>query len=111
VALGKALRELISLWPQDLRVGVIASGGLSHFVVDEELDQQVLSAIRNKDSAALAAFDPLRLQAGSSEIRNWLVVGEMAKDLDLEWVEYVPGYRTPALTGTGLAFAAWTTLF
>jgi 3-O-methylgallate 3,4-dioxygenase len=29
VALGQALRELIALWPQDLRVGVIASGGLS----------------------------------------------------------------------------------
>jgi len=111
VALGKALRELIALWPQDLRVGVIASGGLSHFVVDEELDHQVLTAIRTKDSAALAGFDPLRLQAGSSEIRNWLVVGEMAKDLDLEWVEYVPGYRTPALTGTGLAFAAWKTVY
>lgn len=111
VALGKALRELIAIWPENLRVGVIASGGLSHFVVDEELDQQVLDAIRKKDSAALAGFDPKRLQAGSSEIRNWLVVGEMAKDLDLEWVEYVPGYRTPALTGTGLAFAAWKTLY
>lgn len=110
VALGKALRELIAAWPQDLRVGVIASGGLSHFVVDEDLDQQVLDAIRRKDSAALAAFDPKQLQAGSSEIRNWLVVGELARELDLEWVEYVPGYRTPALTGTGLAFAAWTTL-
>ncbi|MEY2683750.1 MAG: hypothetical protein RJA09_894 [Pseudomonadota bacterium] len=110
VALGKALRELVAAWPEDLRVGVIASGGLSHFVVDEDLDQQVLSAIRRKDSAALAAFDPKRLQAGSSEIRNWLVVGEMARDLTLEWVEYVPGYRTPALTGTGLAFAAWQTL-
>ena len=110
VALGAALRELIAAWPQDLRVGVIASGGLSHFVVDEALDQQVLNAIRNKDSAAMAALDPKLLQAGSSEIRNWLVVGEMARDLDLEWTEYVPGYRSPALTGTGLAFAAWKTL-
>lgn len=110
VALGSALRELVARWPQALRVGVIASGGLSHFVVDEELDQQVVSAIRRKDSAALAAFDPKRLQAGSSEIRNWLVVGEMARDLDLDWLEYIPGYRTPALTGTGLAFAAWKTL-
>ncbi|NML44732.1 protocatechuate 3,4-dioxygenase [Ramlibacter sp. G-1-2-2] len=110
VALGRALRELVAQWPQDLRVGVIASGGLSHFVVDEELDQQVIAAVRNKDSAALAGFDPKRLQAGSSEIRNWLVVGEMAKDLDMEWLEYIPGYRTPALTGTGLAFAAWKTL-
>jgi 3-O-methylgallate 3,4-dioxygenase len=110
VALGKALRELVAAWPEDIRVGAIASGGLSHFVVDEVLDQQVISALRHKDSAALAAFDPRQLQAGSSEIRNWLVVGELAKDLDLEWVEYVPGYRTPALTGTGLAFAAWKTL-
>jgi Catalytic LigB subunit of aromatic ring-opening dioxygenase len=111
VALGAALRELIAAWPQDLRVGVIASGGLSHFVVDEALDQKVITAIRHKDSATLAALDPKQLQAGSSEIRNWLVVGEMARDLDFEWIEYVPGYRSPALTGTGLAFAAWKTLF
>lgn len=110
VALGNALRELIAAWPEDLRVGVIASGGLSHFVVDEELDQKVINALRMKDSATLAALDPRLLQAGSSEIRNWLVVGAMAQDLDLEWVEYIPAYRSPALTGTGLAFAAWRTL-
>jgi hypothetical protein len=110
VALGRALRELLAAWPEDLRVGVIASGGLSHFVVDEELDHHVMDALRRKDSAALAALDPRRLQAGSSEIRNWLVVGELARELDLEWIAYIPGYRTPALTGTGLAFAAWRTL-
>ena len=110
VALGRALRELVAEWPEDLRVGVIASGGLSHFVVDEALDQHVLGALRDKDSAALAALDPKLLQAGSSEIRNWIVVGEMARELDVEWVEYIPGYRSPALTGTGFAFAAWRTL-
>jgi hypothetical protein len=110
VALGNALRELIALWPQDIRVGVIASGGLSHFVVDEALDQHVIDAIRRKDVAALAALDPKQLQAGSSEIRNWIVVGAMARDLDLDQVDYVPGYRSPALTGTGLAFANWKTL-
>ena len=98
------------LWASEASAGVIASGGLSHFVVDEELDRQVIDAIRRKDSEALAGLDPRRLQAGSSEIRNWLVVGEMARDLDLDWVEYIPGYRTPALTGTGLAFASWKTL-
>jgi 3-O-methylgallate 3,4-dioxygenase len=110
VQLGAALRELIAAWPQDLRVGVIASGGLSHFVVDEALDQQVLDAIRRKDGAALAALDPKRLQAGSSEIRNWIVVGELARDLDQDQVDYIPAYRSPALTGTGLAFASWKTL-
>jgi 3-O-methylgallate 3,4-dioxygenase len=110
VQLGAALRELIAAYPQDLRVGVLASGGLSHFVVDEELDHGIIEAIRRKDSAWLASLDPQRLQAGSSEIRNWLIAVETVRDLDLEWVEYVPGYRSPALTGTGLCFAAWRTL-
>ena len=110
VALGAALRELIAQWPQDIRVGVIASGGLSHFVVDEALDQKIIAAIRNKGTATLAGLDPKHLQAGSSEIRNWLVVAEMARALDVEWVEYLPGYRSDALTGTGLCFMAWKTL-
>ena len=110
VQLGSALRELIAQWPQDLRVGVIASGGLSHFLVDEELDQRVIDAIRRKDTAALAALDPKQLQAGSSEIRNWIVTAAIARDLDLDWVEYIPGYRSDALTGTGLCFAAWRPL-
>ena len=110
VQFGRHLRELIASYPEDLRVGMIASGGLSHFVVDEELDQGIIEAIRRKDTAWLAALDPKKLQAGSSEIRNWLIAVEAVKELDLEWVEYVPGYRSPALTGTGLCFAAWRTL-
>jgi 3-O-methylgallate 3,4-dioxygenase len=110
IALGAALREVIAAYPQDLRVGVLASGGLSHFVVDEALDQGIIDAIRRKDSAWLASLDPKQLQAGSSEIRNWLIAVEAVKDLDLDWVQYVPGYRSPALTGTGLCFAAWRTL-
>ncbi|WP_454829985.1 DODA-type extradiol aromatic ring-opening family dioxygenase [Paraburkholderia xenovorans] len=108
--LGAALRELVEAYPEDLRVGVLASGGLSHFVVDEELDNGIIDAIRRKDSAWLAALDPKQLQAGSSEIRNWIIAVEAVKSLDLEWVSYTPGYRSPALTGTGLCFAAWRTL-
>jgi len=107
VALGKALRELVAQWPEDLRVGAIASGGLSHFVVDEGLDRKIIQALRSKDSAFLSSLEPKLLQSGSSEIRNWLVVAEMATTLDLDWMEYIPAYRTAALTGTGLAFAAW----
>ncbi|HEY4805931.1 MAG TPA: protocatechuate 3,4-dioxygenase [Paraburkholderia sp.] len=110
IQLGAALRELIEAYPEDLRVGVLASGGLSHFVVDEELDNGIIEAIRRKDSAWLAALDPKQLQAGSSEIRNWIIAVEAVKSLDLEWVSYTAGYRSPALTGTGLCFAAWRTL-
>jgi 3-O-methylgallate 3,4-dioxygenase len=107
VALGRALGALIAEAPADWRVGAIASGGLSHFRVEEDLDQAVIAALRANDLDTLGALDPRRLQAGSSEIRNWLVVAGAAAGLTLDWIEYVPGYRTPALTGTGLCFAAW----
>jgi 3-O-methylgallate 3,4-dioxygenase len=108
VQLGRALKELIASFPGDERIGVIASGGLSHFVVDEELDRGVIEALKKKDLASLAALDPRRLQAGSSEIRTWIVVAAAAIDLEVTWFEYIPAYRTPALTGTGLGFARWS---
>jgi 3-O-methylgallate 3,4-dioxygenase len=105
--LGKALAELIETYPEDLRVGVLASGGLSHFVVDEDLDRAVLAALRDKNLEFLAGLDPRRLKAGSSEIRNWIVAAGAAAALELEWTAYIPSYRTPALTGIGLGFAKW----
>ena len=80
---------------------------LSHFVVDEDSDRGVIEAMRTKNLDYLGGLDPKRLQAGSSEIRSWIVATAAAADLDLQWVEYVPAYRTPALTGTGLGFARW----
>ena len=48
-----------------------------------------------------------KLHAGSSEILNWVAVAGAAEGIDLDWFEYVPGYRTPAGTGTGMSFATW----
>jgi 3-O-methylgallate 3,4-dioxygenase len=108
VLLGRQLRELIRSYPEDLRVGIIASGGLSHFVVDEDLDYGVIDAMKNDDLDYLSHLDPKRLQAGSSEIRSWIVIAAAATDLSLQWLEYIPVYRTPALTGIGMAFAHWS---
>ena len=58
-------------------------------------------------TAFLAALDPKRLQSGSSEIRNWIVLAGATPDFDIDWVSYTPAYRTEALTGTGLAFASF----
>ena len=107
VRLGAALREAIAAYPGDMRIGLMASGGLSHFIVEEDLDRAIIAALQRKDMDYLAGLDPRRLKAGSSEIRNWIVVASAAADLDLDWVSYTPSYRTPALTGTGLGFAAW----
>lgn len=107
VELGRCIGELIKSFPEGLRVGFMASGGLSHFQAEEDLDQAVIDALERKDLDYLSSLDRKRLQAGSSEIRNWLVLAGAAPELDLEWVSYAPGYRTEALTGTGLGFAAW----
>lgn len=108
VRLGRALKELIAGYPEDLCVGLLASGGLSHFIVEEEMDRSIIEALRRRDLDFLAGLDPRMLKAGSSEIRNWIVVGSAATDLELTWVSYTPAYRTPALTGTGLGFARWS---
>jgi 3-O-methylgallate 3,4-dioxygenase len=48
------------------------------------------------------------LNAGSSEIRNWIAVSAACTHLKLAWDEYIPVYRTVAGTGCGLGFACWS---
>lgn len=105
--IGGHVRAAIEAWEPDLRVAIIASGGLSHFVVDEDLDQRVLKAIQVGDAEALRSIPREALLSGSSEILNWiLAIGALAGHPS-SWTEYVPLYRTPAGTGVGAAFASW----
>lgn len=106
-AIGRALREAIESFAGRQRVGVIASGGLSHFTVDEQLDRNVLAGCASGNGKALSAIPPNKLNSGSSEIRNWIVAAGAAEGLRTRWQEYVPLYRTPAGTGCGMAFALW----
>jgi hypothetical protein len=107
VALGRAIARAVADWPWPERIGIIASGGLSHFLVDEALDQAVITALRQGNTDALAALPLHKLRSGSSEIRNWICLAGAVETLKLDWVRYIPGYRTPALTGTGLCFASF----
>ncbi len=105
--LGRAIRAAVESFAGSLRVGILASGGLSHFTVDEQLDREVIRALEKKDAAALQALPRERLESGNSEIRNWICAAGALEALALDWVCYCPGYRTPAGTGTGLCFALW----
>ncbi|MBI3433612.1 MAG: extradiol ring-cleavage dioxygenase [Proteobacteria bacterium] len=105
---GTAVRKAVESFPGDARVGVLASGGLSHFLVDEDFDRAILKALADKDAEFLQSLPRGKLNAGSSEILNWVALAGAVAHLDLDWVEYVPGYRTPAGTGTGMSFAALT---
>ena len=107
-ALGRALAKAVESWDRDARIGIVASGGLSHFTVDEELDHAVLDACRRKDAAALMAIPVNKLNSGNSEIRNWITVAGAAEALEMRWQDYQPCYRSLAGTGCGMAFAIWS---
>jgi hypothetical protein len=108
-ALGEALAGAIGSWDQNLRVAVIGSGGMSHFVVDEELDRSFLDSMKRKDTDALASIPPYNFRSGTSELKNWIpVAGAMqVAGLEMTVVDYQPLYRSSAGTGCGMAFAYW----
>jgi 3-O-methylgallate 3,4-dioxygenase len=106
--LGAAIADAVRGRASDERVGIVASGGLSHFTVNEELDHLVLEACREKNSEALTSIPVNLLTSGNSEIRNWITIAGAADRLDMGWSEYVACYRSPAGTGIGMAFAVWS---
>lgn len=106
--LGQAVRAAVQEWDSEARVAVIASGGLSHFVIDEDLDNHVLKAMQNRDAKALASLPRDKLNSGNSEIRNWIAVAGAVEHLDMKVLDYVPCYRSPAGTGCAMGFAQWT---
>ncbi len=106
---GRALARAIATWPDDWKVAVIASGGLTHFVIDESFDRCVLDALQKSDAARLSSLPESMFQSGTSEIKNWIVVaGVMAEaGLSMSLVDYVPCYRSEAGTGSAMGFAKW----
>lgn len=106
---GSALADAIAAWPEDLRVAVIASGGLSHFVVDEDLDERFLATLRGGDAEALGGIPEPFLQSGNSEMKNWIAAAAAVQraGLRMELVDYVPCYRSLAGTGNAMGFVHW----
>ncbi|PYN49771.1 MAG: hypothetical protein DME00_08255 [Candidatus Rokuibacteriota bacterium] len=108
-AIGEAIASAVEEWKSAASVAVIASGGLSHFVVDEEMDRSLLGALERNDAAALRSIPRHRLHSAGSESLNWVALGGAMQRarLKMELLDYVPVYRTPAGTGGGWAFARW----
>ncbi len=106
---GKALGTAISSWKEDAKVAVIASGGLSHFAIDEEFDLRMLAALKHRDADALIREPEALFQSGTSETKCWIMAaGAMADTpLRMELLDYVPCYRSEAGTGNAMAFATW----
>lgn len=106
-AFGRAVSRAIDAWKTDKRVALMASGGLSHVVIDEEIDQMAIDGIKNKKPEILYRLPRQRLKGGTSEILNWVALAGAMEDRQLKYFEYVTTYRSPAATGCGMGFAYW----
>jgi hypothetical protein len=111
---GRMLARAVSAWSEksgaDSRtVAFVASGGMTHFVVNEGFDHRVMEAMRAGDAETLCSLPEAMFQSGTSEIKNWIVVaGAMAEaGLRMRVVDYVACYRSEAGTGSGMGFAVW----
>jgi hypothetical protein len=106
---GRALARAIASWPEDINVGLIASGGLTHFVIDQAFDNKVLDAMQTGDTETLVNLPEDLFQSGTSEIKNWIVAAGMMAEagLTMKLIDYVPCYRSLAGTGSAMGFAQW----
>ena len=87
----------------------MASGGLTHFVIDEDLDRTVMSAMKTGDEDALAKLPENLFKVGTAEIKNWYPGDRRDERRRPEYhqVDYVPCYRSEAGTGNAMCFAYW----
>jgi len=67
----------------------------------------VLDALVSGEPEPLTTLPRKLMRSGTSEILNWVAAAGALEELHASVVDYVPGYRSPAGTGTGMAFVHW----
>jgi aromatic ring-opening dioxygenase catalytic subunit (LigB family) len=112
-AWGTMLAEAIASFPGTLRVGVLATGGLSHSIgeadmgrIDEAFDRDYIRRLEAGDPPALIDFLNQRLPGagnGASEVRNWVAAHGAARGRGFELIHYDP---IPNIY-VGAGFASW----
>jgi aromatic ring-opening dioxygenase catalytic subunit (LigB family) len=113
IAWGKLIASAIASYPGDERIGVLASGGLSHSIgeptmgaIDEPFDRAVIAALAAGDEAPLVAYLESALAStgnGAHEVRNWVVAHAAAGSRGFELLDYQP---VPEVY-VGCAWAVW----
>ena len=107
--LGQLVHRVLTEWKKDVRVAVIGSGGMSHFVINEDFDTALFNAIQNRDGVYLQSIQPNLMKDGTSELLNWVSASGCLFQTSLsgERIDYVPCYRSEAGTGNAMCFAYW----
>jgi hypothetical protein len=107
--LGQAVRRIVERWDSPKRVAVMGSGGLSHQIIDEELDQSVINALVEGDTDGLFSIDRTQLNRapGTPEILNWVACAGVMAPKTMTLIDYIPCYRSLMGTGHGNTFGYW----
>ena len=107
---GLALREMVKVYPENLRVAVLATGGLSHepggpryFWVDEEFDQWFMAMLGKGDHDALLRECTLeKMEAagsgGTAELLAWIMALAFTRG-PAEVLAYMPAVAWRSGTG------------
>ena len=109
---GRMIRRCVESRDDDLRVVVIGTGGLSHWVglpesgqINEDFDRDFLARLEDGDPDRLVDYSTAEIDAagnGAHEIRTWLVAaGAAGTPFEVLAYEPVPEW----LTGTAVAAA------
>ena len=118
---GEILLQAFAAWPDDLRVAVYASGGLSHFSasfpyvhyrgpfqvgsISEQFDRDVVGWMRHGEGARFTGLPSSDLlDNGDVELRQWIALQGMLGERRPAWLIYEPFYR--AVMGMSVGF--WT---
>ncbi len=106
---GVALAQSIASWEGDGKIAILTTGGLTHFVVDEQWDRTFLRALRDHDANWLRSIPQNELMAGTSECKSWIATaGAMdSAGLTMELIDHQCLYRTEGGTGSSCAFTLW----
>jgi len=90
LAIGRAVRRAIESWPKDLRVAVIGTGGLSHFVVDEAFDKQFLEVLASGMRTASARCRAPRCTPAIRKLRCWIAMAGAVEGKQMRLIDYIP---------------------
>ncbi len=106
---GQSVGRTIRSWDSRARVAIFGSGGMSHFVIDEEFDRFLFDCLERRDGEALCNISEDILQSGTSECKNWIAAAGCLFGTQLTGgvVGYEPCYRSIAGTGSANGFVCW----
>jgi aromatic ring-opening dioxygenase catalytic subunit (LigB family) len=110
---GRLIARAIASYPKNLRVAILATGGLSHSIgeptmgeIDEPFDHDCIRLFGAGDEAPLCDYLESALTKtgnGAHEVRNWVIAHGAAGSRGFEAIGYLP---VPEVY-VGCCFAAW----